>query len=69
MIDMADDELLRDGHSYSALWQRFCVTERNEDTIDVNFVEYVCERLERTISSIGIVYIAVTDASDPELKT
>ena len=43
--------------------------ERNEDTSDFNFVEYVCERLERSISSIETVYIAVTDASNPEWKS
>ena len=67
---MADDEVVEEWaqlFSIVAAFLRDC--ERNEDTIDVNFVEYVCERLARTISSIGIVNIAVTDASDPELKT
>jgi len=67
---MADDEVVEEWaqlFGIVAAFLRDC--ERNEDTIDVNFVEYVCERLERTISSIGIVNIAVTDASDPELTT
>ena len=67
---MADDDVVEGWIKFFrivAAFLRDC--ERNEDTSDFNFVEYVCERLERSISSIETVYIAVTDASNPEWKS